>query len=78
MDIEKLNLKKVFAVASIVGGLITTIYLSYTGTGLLWSLVAGVTSIPMWLMVTWVLGMGWALLYEGWKLCKPLLKWFFK
>jgi|LakMenEpi03Aug12_release.lakeMendotaPanAssembly.Ray.scaffolds.fasta_scaffold2502917_1 hypothetical protein len=40
MDIEKLNLKKVLAVASIVGGLITTIYLSNTGTGLLWSLVA--------------------------------------
>jgi hypothetical protein len=78
MDIEKLNLKKVFAVACVAGGIFTVIYAANTGAGLLWALVIGVTSIPMWLVVTWILVMGWALLYEGWKLLKPLLKWFFK
>jgi hypothetical protein len=78
MDLEKLNLKKVFTVACIAGGIVTTIYCAVTGVGLLWSLAVGVLSLPLWLIVAFTLGLGWALLYEGWKLCKPLLKWFFR
>jgi hypothetical protein len=75
MKIDNLNISKFFWALTLFSAM-TLFFLSMRQeNGLVLSILFGVAlAIPF----GWIIGMAFALLYEGLKLCKPLLDWFFK
>ena len=75
MKLENLNVKKATLLLAIVSALVFFIIGVQIGNGVLLSLIFSLTfSIPF----AWALGLVLALIYEGLKLCRPILDWLFR